>query len=88
MQSVGKQQKYKLCFIWKIKSYNQHLKFTMAFVNVGKIISAKQKETPLEVGQNMIILLKILKQQGTLTDISTMLLTRKFYATSLKRLNT
>ena len=60
----------------------------MAFVNVGKIISAKQKETPLEVGQNMIILLKILKQQGTLTDISTMLLTRKFYATSLKRLNT
>ena len=37
----------------------------MAFVNVGKIISAKQKETPLEGGQNMIILLKSLKQQGT-----------------------
>ena len=60
----------------------------MAFVNVGKIISAKQKETPLEVGQNMIILLKSLKQQGTETNISTMLLTGKFYATSLKRQNT
>ena len=46
MQSVGKQGKYKLCFVSSIKSYNQCAKFTMGFAPVEKITLVKQKETP------------------------------------------
>ena len=45
LQSVGKQGKYKLCFILRIKSYTQRVKFTMRFAFVEKITSVKQIET-------------------------------------------
>ena len=46
MQSVGKQGKYQLCFIWRIKSYTQRAKVIMGIENVEKITSGKQIETP------------------------------------------
>ena len=65
MQSVIKQAKYKISFAWKIKRYTQRVKFTMEFAKVEKITLTKQKETLYQGGQNMILPLKILNQQGT-----------------------
>ena len=62
LKSVGKQGKYKLCFNLRIKSYAQRVKLTMGFVNVEKITLAKQIEK--KDGQNIIMPLKILSQQG------------------------
>ena len=45
LQSVGKQGKYQLCFIWRIKSYTQRAKVIMGIENVEKITSGKQIET-------------------------------------------
>ena len=57
----------------------------MAFANVEKITLVKQIEIPLQGGQNMIIPLKVLSQQGIYTNISTMSLPGKFYVTPLKK---
>ena len=46
LESAGKQEKYKRCFVWRIKSFTQSVKLTTGFVNVEKIMLAKQKETP------------------------------------------
>ena len=75
LQSVGKQEKYKLCFVWRIEIHTQRVRFTMWFVNVGKDYIGETKKAPC----------KVLNQQNTKVNISTMFLPGKFYATPLKR---